>query len=505
MNQSTILLRLGAVVALVGCADSGAPTNPGTTPLPPTPFILSNPVAAGGGATVAYLSLPPGSFGDPSTATARVASSGASVDVVLVEGGFDPVPLAVVAGEAIEVEVRGDGSGTFRLLVPDSASPVVVRVSPSDHKLAVPVTDSIVVTFSEPISVATLAAAITLRHTGTLLPGNIVPSSDALSATFVPTAPLPPLANQVLRIGTGVRDLDGDSVRVAFQSDFSTDSVPTPPPPPPVVPTAVLSSRAPGDSQPIDYLRFSFFATSAHGLVRLDLEATEESSATPSWAWGISGNINSFLARPTDINASGPAAPLGNVSIELVVFDSLGQSGTSQPVRVTLVEPDTAPRLVVREFWMIEFGSGFWFYAPHLVVAEAAGESGLEIVGFQVLQFSDWPYPFPRAFAYNITIPPGEDVPLIREANGDYELAYFISDGRRIGPEATLRIVYQDLSGRYHATTVTGPVVSGSQPDTFTSRCGRWTDASLRESSLCPASLRLVSPSTALFAQQDSR
>ena len=475
-------LRLAFVGSLIAgifaaCSDSQAPVEREPAPLPSTPFLVSDPVGSpSGGPNVSYVSLPPGALAG-TTVNLHVVRSGLALDVPLSDGGFDPVAVVALAGDTITAALPAMGSAgaqRFTFVVPDTASPVVVRTSPGDHKLRVPPTDSIKVTFSEPMNGASFAGSLVLSAGGTPTAGSLVPAADparALQLTFVPAARLAPHSTYQFRVRRTALDLDGDSLRTEFQADFTTDSI---------IPTLSLVVYNPrsGDTVPDNFPRILFQVTSDLGLLEVGLSAVEDGGASFDGFTG--GNLDWIVGRSVTLGTG--RVPSGSYTVRLTASDTAGHSGTSTPFRLTFAPPDSQPRIVVRSFEMIELegapGSGFWFYAPQVMVAESPGQAGLEMVGFELLDIPGFPPPSMAFYAHGLPVPPDRDVQLFPEAYGDYPMEFYLRDGSRSnGGSATIRLTYVDAGGRFHSTTVQGPIVAGALPSTYTGGCGHWSYA----------------------------
>jgi len=322
------------------------------------------------------------------------------------------------------------------------------------------------------------------------LPGSLAPSPDALSAALVPTAPLPPLANQVLRVGTGVRDLDGDSLRFVFQSDFTTDSAI----PGPII--TILSPNA-GDTISHDFPQFHLRVTSEDELTSFGIELIDEAGIEPpfTYMW-FSGFPSSLIGKPFVMNASAPWLGPGSYTIRMTADDAAGHTGSSHLLQVVFAAPDTQPRIIVRSFSVIEYqyapGDAIWFYAPQLVVAEAPGRPGLEILGFELLSIPGLPERFPRLWALALPVPATVDTELFPELYGQYAVEFYAPDGRRAtSSEASARLTYRDGSGHIYATLLHGSVLPGALPTTYTPLCGHWGSIGFYQEYLCSLGLRL--------------
>ena len=237
-----LMRRTHASVALtllaLACTDQG-PSGEQSSPLPPAPFVVSNPVVAAPSASpaqavsrftgleMAYVSLPPGTLPDGRTTSVRNLRTNDSVVVIMVDGGFDPVALAAQAGDTIETRiesVRGGRPTLFWYQVPASSRPRVIRTDPPAHKRDVPLNGIIVIVFSEPIDGGTLTGVtVQLRQGSTVLSGQLQFTDSAhTSAELIPTSPLVETTDYVLDITQGIHDLDGDDMAAAVSVPFTT-------------------------------------------------------------------------------------------------------------------------------------------------------------------------------------------------------------------------------------------------------------------------------------------
>ena len=177
-------LMLGLGLGLLACAGESPLGDCPDCALPETPGLLvSEPLAAPAGAganLVAWVALEAGSIPEGFIAQLRTTSGG-SVRSPVINGGFDPAPLAAVVGDTVLVTVSDH---TGRLLVTRQAEvkrkrpPVIVRIEPSPRKRDVPLNASMLVVFSEPVDPGTvtdrtvrlfrgaiaLAGQVRLRH-----------------------------------------------------------------------------------------------------------------------------------------------------------------------------------------------------------------------------------------------------------------------------------------------------------------------------------------------------
>lgn len=213
------------MVWMVGCHDD---IGPGGNLDADTTVIVSDRVPSTGSLRVVnqaavFVSLPPGTIPNGGFATISDPRAGSSADAAMDQGGFDPVPLQASAGDTIAVSVRLIGGATERLflVVPARRPPVVVRTDPPPKKRDVPLNSTIVVVFSEPVTVTT-GTTIELLHNGSPVSGSAVLSSDGLRAEFQPDQPLAANSDYALSVPGGVTDLTGDKLGRSVTAEFTT-------------------------------------------------------------------------------------------------------------------------------------------------------------------------------------------------------------------------------------------------------------------------------------------
>src|SRR3989442_5568985 len=202
-----------------------------SVPLPATAAPSPNASASPSSGSVVYVSLPPGSIPSGTFATLRNATTGQSVTVPVVNGGFDPVPVGAEVGDSLKVEVqRANGADPLHavILVPATHPPVVVRTSPPHKKTDVPLNSVISVVFSEPIATTTITStSVQVLRGGAPVAGSLrVGDAYQLTATFTPAALLSPRTDYGIVITTDVQGFDGEPLAADVTADFTTaDSV----------------------------------------------------------------------------------------------------------------------------------------------------------------------------------------------------------------------------------------------------------------------------------------
>lgn len=120
---------------------------------------------------------------------------------------------------------------TFTTELGDTTPPTVTSVSPPDQASGVAQSGLISATFSEEIDVTTLnAGTFQVTGAGASLPGIVGYDAATLTATFAPSAPLPPNANLVARLSDLIADPSGNRLAAPFDWSFTTVSVDNVPP-----------------------------------------------------------------------------------------------------------------------------------------------------------------------------------------------------------------------------------------------------------------------------------
>jgi alpha-tubulin suppressor-like RCC1 family protein len=228
------------LVSATACSDNTGPANLGDTSL--AGMIVSQPVTEPGGASasvaalrssplvggsVVYVSLVPGTVPAGLQAAIRDQENGQVVTTAVVDGGFDPVPIAANVGDALLVEItRSGAAGVLRALslVRPSHPPVVVRTSPPRGGRDVPLNASMVIVFSEPLDSATADAGSVEVWRGATPVAGTVRFADAahLRAEFHPDSLLAPQTDYQLVITTAIRDVNGLALDSAVTVPFTT-------------------------------------------------------------------------------------------------------------------------------------------------------------------------------------------------------------------------------------------------------------------------------------------
>ena len=221
-----------------GCLDGSGP-NAGTPPTLPG-LVVSAPVqssavqgsvqasaAASVSAGVAYVSLVPGSVPDGRQATIQNLATGQTVAALVMDGGFDPIPIAASVGDTLAIEITRSGSvGPLRAveLVRPVRPPVVVRTSPPKGGHDVPLNAAIVVVFSDPIDPATLTTqSVQVWCDTTPVTGTVrIADSVGLRAEFHPDLLLAGQTDYRFVVTQAIRDVNGLALDSALEVPFTT-------------------------------------------------------------------------------------------------------------------------------------------------------------------------------------------------------------------------------------------------------------------------------------------
>ena len=204
-------------------------------------LIVSNPVtfASTGAARltlggfsssepIVFVSLPPGSVPKGETAVIQARSAEARATAAMVDGGFDPVPLAAATGDTLDIRIElagGGGSLEFFAVVPPPIPPVIVRTDPPPKKRDVPLNAVMLIVFSEPIDAASVtASSVRLLRGSVPVPGAIeLGGGDNLALKFTPAEPLVPGDEYTLLITRDIADVDGDALAEEHRVEFGTE------------------------------------------------------------------------------------------------------------------------------------------------------------------------------------------------------------------------------------------------------------------------------------------
>jgi len=518
----------GSVAALLLLACTADPTAPGgadTPPPPPPPASLpvspavvsASPAAlpAGTGsfvnglAPVAWVSMAPGTDTAAASVVITPQGGGAEVEVQAADGGFDPVPVPASGGGTRLIAIKHHSGPTALgyATVPLESRPIIIRTSPPKGKTDVPLNAVIVVIFSEPMDSASLSTAVTLRWSGGQVPATVRPApvfgNPGLAAEVTPATPLLPATTYALEVDTAATSALGATLDSTVRVEFTTDTTPTdtlPPPvdtlpPPPTsgdttAPVVTILSPLSGDTVPRRLLPMLVQVDEDQGMSCLSFSVlgTQSPWGTYDACWSsptsLMGRVHAYMIVPD------PAA--GTYTLQVSARDAAGNVGTSAPVVVTAVDPDTTPRIIVRSFEVIEFQDSTapglpWDYVPKLTVAEQPGGTGLEIVSIETLTTSgSATMGGGPLWARSLKVSPGADLALFLDLYGDYEIV--IQGGARASGPWRMRLTYRDaVTHHYYATTIEGAIVPGpSSPASYSGGCGHWSESRIIPESVYP-------------------
>ena len=232
-------LVLAALLVPAGSCNDGpvAPVALSSVPIVSDPGTPSATAAAGASAiassgepeSLVFISLPPGSVQSGASATIANRRTGAAATATIVDGGFDPVALPAVAGDTIDVEVRGAGGQAIVSMpaaVPATRPPRVVRTRPPRGKTDVPLNTRIEVVFSEPIDPGTLTdASMQLLRDGVAVTARLeFLDASRVTALLIPLSPLLPERAYELAVSQQIRDRDAQALEAPLSVDFTTAS-----------------------------------------------------------------------------------------------------------------------------------------------------------------------------------------------------------------------------------------------------------------------------------------
>jgi Tol biopolymer transport system component len=220
--------------AFLGLGNNGLPASavivsePVSVPLlgvPPHVQVGSAAAPTGGGDSVVYVSLKPGTVARGVGVEIRNVATGFTRTDPIVAGGLDPVPVPAGVGDILELTVTDSAGATRQVAVAVAAlrPPVVVRTEPPPRKRDVPLNATMAVVFSEPMAPATVGTqTVQLLGNGQPVGGAVTLTPDLLFATLQPDSLLAPETEYTLVITTAVADLGGDHLEDSVQVTFAT-------------------------------------------------------------------------------------------------------------------------------------------------------------------------------------------------------------------------------------------------------------------------------------------
>lgn len=224
MPEASSRIRLGvfgsALFVVAACTDQ----HPTALATASTALAMHLIVSAPSPGALVYVSLPPTSLSGGSSATIRNSRTRDSINVSMVEGGFDPAPIQAMVDDYLTIAVH-EGTSTelsATIKVPRRRPPAIVRSEPASGKIDVELKALIEVIFSEPVKQSTVTAGMRLDRAGELVAGVATLNTSGLVAEFAPSVMLAPNTSYALFVTSGVRNLAGDAMQQSARVNFTT-------------------------------------------------------------------------------------------------------------------------------------------------------------------------------------------------------------------------------------------------------------------------------------------
>lgn len=273
-------------------------------------------------------------------------------------------------------------------------------------------------------------------------------------------------------------------------SDSPTETKPsaTPPPTPPpatvaadvTAPVPTIVSPAPGDTLNRDFPYLKVSVVEDRAMQELRLLVDDLTGSAPQVWFTIVGGFT--YGGRSDFLVGGLEFPTlwsdGTYALQLEAVDSTGNVGRSASIHYTFVTSTPSSIAAVDSFSVIEYRyaeDSYWYYAPQLRISSPAGQSDIQILGFEMLTIPGLESPFPSSGACNMVVHSGESFDLFGSAYGDFELAFYARDGHRsTGGITTAQLTYKDASGQHYKADLRGPIVPGELPSTPSDHPGYW-------------------------------
>lgn len=311
------------------CDDTRPPSEPPSEPDVSSPeeeapslssLIVSNPMASSTGPSaglflsgssssddIVFISLPPGSVPNAERVSIRGRETGSEATTVMVDGGFDPIPIVAMVGETLELQIDFDDGEREEFIseVPPKRPPIVVRTDPPPQRRDVPLNAVLLVVFSEPVDAETLTpSSVQLLLDGGVPVDGIVASGNdanlaATLATFAPAEPLLPEAEYTLRVTQEVEDLDGDALEAPATVEFETEPEGSAEPTDPSSPEASISGVVRGVTttgvSPLAGAQVYFFQYYESGGRHLGSVVTDSEGR---YSYSAGGSVNVYASHP---------------------------------------------------------------------------------------------------------------------------------------------------------------------------------------------------------------
>ena len=459
-----ISTALAMLVVMLSCggADSLAPSTSDSTLLAgltasgpvPNASIGSNgnPINAsvGPSAEVSWVSLIPGTVPDGATATIVNPRTRQSLTTAIVDGGFDPQPIAASLGDTIQVMVSrvGKPDAAALLSLVGRPAPRIVRSRPPRGQTDVPLNMIITLVFSEPLAAASVTpTTITLTAAGSPVAGTVrVVPGPGYAVEFAPDALLAPSTTYALT-ANGVANLAGTPLAAPTSIPFTTSATA----PTTIVPRGQAAREIPVNSH---FLAFGPWEAGTGNALPTVWRSRDPSIATAS-SWGNSQTDGEVVGiRPGTTVVEGTTQG-GTVTISVTVL---------APAPASAVSP------VIVDFRMLELqsaspGSNSWYYAPELVLRDTTGRGATAIIALSV----DLPGLGGSPTCHMLRPVGSSPTEVFHESYGDFELTIDGGAGTRVsGTEAVAHITLRIPGPAAMTIDVRGPIVPGSPPTTYT-------------------------------------
>lgn len=464
-----------ALLLSVGCGDSSSPDDLPDEPLPPSPFVVSNPVAqASGGAAMAWVYLPDSALPGAQVIDISNPVRGSESTVhANARGGSPLVPIVAQAGDTLRAVVNYAASQKhFLMLVPASAAPRLIRITPADEATDVSREPVVRLEFSEPITPWTAAVPAWIQKGIDLVPSDTrYADSEHHAIEVAATTILAPSTEYQVVVGLTLRDTDGQIIEGRQTRRFTTTDARLLP---------VITLKRPLNGKVLtDFAQVMAEITAT----RLSVSVTGVLEADNGWRYDMQFGIDSFM-QPVlrfDWSMIGRIQP-GHYHLTIASANSDGVD--TLRMEIEAVDAGTESTLLVDDFKAIEheYSADYWNYAPQIKVADSSG-SNLSLVGFKMesigsvqlsgAEFVAYPGKFTLTPTYTQIFP---------ELYGAYPIGIEFSGGVLIPNPGPMRgwLFYRDANENYFVRAVEGPVVRGALPTTYTGGCGWWWFAGLR-------------------------
>ena len=225
----------------------------------------------------------------------------------------------------------------------DAVPPTVLGVVPTSGANNVATNAVVQVTFSEAIDQTTLSN-ITLKNTGTsaIVPTTVSYDVGTNRATLTPTGPLSNATNYTVTVGTGVKDLAGNSLAAQFVSTFTTIAVSDNTPP-------TIVSRTPGIGATGVATNTTVTVTFNEAMDATTINTTTISLKPSAGGSNIAATVTCNTPAPCLTGTLTPTAPLLNdtnytVTVTTGVKDVAGNALAAQATwTFTTIIDTTAP------------------------------------------------------------------------------------------------------------------------------------------------------------------